>query len=202
MSACAFLIAVLFLFVYWRFQFTELTVVLFPLVFVMVLAGAMEVPVPSWSSPGVRDAWLLVHVLLVLIGYAALLLTAVASVFYLLEERRLKKKQRRGTLFGKLPPLGTLDEIITQAMGFAFAFITLSVVAGSTWAFIESGTRWIGDPKIVVSMITWGFYLVMIFLRTSAGWRGRKAALLVLTVVCCSALTWAAHVGLRPLLSQ
>jgi ABC-type transport system involved in cytochrome c biogenesis permease subunit len=87
-------------------------------------------------------------------------------------------------------------------MGFAFALITLSVVAGSTWAFVESGRSWIGEPKIAISMLTWAFYLVMVFLRTSAGWRGRKAAVLVLTVVCCSALTWAAHVGLRSLLLQ
>ena len=198
-SVCAFLIAVLFLFVYWRYQFTSLTVAVFPLVFVMALIGATEIPVASWSDARVRDAWLLVHVLLVLLGYAALVLAAFASLFYLLEERRLKRKKRR-VLFGKLPPLGTLDRIITQAMSFAFVLITLSVVVGSTWAFIESGTRWIADPKIVISMITWGFYLAMVFLRTSAGWRGRKAALLVLAEVCCSALTWAAHVGLRPLL--
>jgi ABC-type uncharacterized transport system permease subunit len=202
MSVCAFLIAVLFLSVYWRYQFTGLTVVLFPLVFVMALIGAMEIPVASWTSPEVRDAWLMVHVLLVLLGYSALVLAAVAAVFYLLQERQIKSKKRRGGLFGKLPPLNTLDRIITKAMGFAFALITLSVVAGSTWAFVESGTRWILDPKIAISMVTWGFYLVMVFLRTSAGWRGRKAAVLVLTVVGCSALTWAAHVGLRPMFTQ
>ncbi len=202
MSACAFLIALLFLFVYWRYQFSGLTVVLFPLVFLMALVGATEVPVAPWTNSRVRDAWLVIHVLLVLIGYAALLLAAVGSVFYLLEERRLKSKKRWKGLFGKLPPLDTLDRIITQAMGFAFAFITLSVVAGSTWAFIESGTKWIGDSKVAFSIVTWGFYLVMIFLRTNAGWRGRKAAVLVLTVVCCSALTWAAHIGLRPVLAQ
>lgn len=200
-SACAFLIAVVFLFVYWRYQFTGLTVFLFPLVFVMALVGAMEIPVSSWTNPTVRDAWLIVHVLLVLLGYAALLLTAVASIIYLIKEKRLKRK-RPQRLFEKLPPLGTLDNIITKAMGFAFALITLSVVAGSTWAFIESGTKWVGDAKVGISLVTWGFYLVMIFLRTSAGWRGRKAAVLVLTVVCCSALTWAAHVGLRPLLMK
>lgn len=201
MSVCAFLIAALFLFVYWRYDFTSLAVFLFPLVFVMALIGAMEIPVPGWTSTQVRDAWLMVHVLLVLVGYAALLLTAVASIVYLMQERRLKGKRRLG-VFEKLPPLGTLDTIITQAMGFAFVFITLSVVVGSTWAFIESGTRWIGDAKIGISMLTWGFYLVMIFLRTSAGWRGRKAAVLVLTVVGCSAITWAAHVGLRQILVQ
>jgi ABC-type transport system involved in cytochrome c biogenesis permease subunit len=201
MSVCAFLIAVLFLFVYWRYQFTGLSVFLFPLVFLMALVGAMEIPVASWTDERVRDLWLLVHVLLVLLGYAALLLTAVASIIYLMQERQLKRKSRIG-LLEKMPPLGTLDTIITKTMGLAFVFITLSVVAGSTWAFIESGTRWIGDPKVTISLITWGFYLVMVFLRTAAGWRGRKAALLVLTVVCCSALTWAAHVGLRPMLVQ
>ena len=201
-SVCAFLIAVLFLFIYWRYQFTGLTVVLFPLVFVMALIGATEVPVSSWSSPEVRDAWLLVHVLLVMSGYAALLLAAVASVFYLIAERQLKAKKRLSGLFGKLPPLGTLDRIITQAIGFAFVLITLSVVAGSTWAFIESGTKWILDPKVAISLVTWGFYLVMVYLRTSRGWRGRKAALLVLIVVGCSGLTWAAHVGLRTILTQ
>ena len=40
------------------------------------------------------------------------------------------------------------------------------------------------------------------FLRASAGWRGRKAALMAVSVLCCSALTWAAHVGLRSLLTK
>ena len=40
-----------------------------------------------------RDAWLLVHVMMVLLGYAALLLTAVASIFYLIQERQLKRKK-------------------------------------------------------------------------------------------------------------
>lgn len=201
MSACAFLIGVLFLLVYRRYQLTSLSVFLFPLVFLMALVGATEIPVASWSDERVRDLWLLVHVLLVLVGYAALLLTAGASVLYLIQERQLKRKSRPG-LFEKMPPLGTLDALITRSMGLAFVFITLSVVAGSTWAFIESGTRWIGDPKVTISLVTWGFYLAMVFLRTAAGWRGRKAALLVLTVVGCSALTWAAHVGLRPILVQ
>jgi ABC-type uncharacterized transport system permease subunit len=166
----------------------------------MSLIGATEIPISSWTNPQVRGAWLLVHVLLVLLGYAALLLTAVGSVFYLVQERGLKNK-RPVRLFEKLPPLGTLDRLVTQSMGVGFAFITLAVVAGSTWAFVESGTRWIREPKIVISLITWAFYLVMVFLRTTAGWRGRKAAVIAIAVLGCSALTWAAHVGLRPLIA-
>jgi hypothetical protein len=40
----------------------------------------------------------------------------------------------------------------------------------------------------------------MIFLRASAGWRGRKAAVMALAVLGCAALTWVAHIGLRPAL--
>lgn len=200
-SLCAFLIALFFVAVYWQYSFASLAVFLFPLVFLMTLLGATEVPVPSWSSRGVRDAWLLSHVGLVLLGYAALLLTAVASVFYLIQERHLKRKTSGG-LFDKLPPLGTLDDIINRSMGLGFVLLTLATVAGMTWAFIESGTRWIGEAKIAISLLTWWLCLIMVFLRTSAGWRGRKAAILALTVLGCSALTWAAHVGLQPVLSR
>ncbi|MEZ5354160.1 MAG: cytochrome c biogenesis protein CcsA [Bryobacteraceae bacterium] len=196
-SLCAFLIGVFFLFVYWRYSFASLSVFLFPLVFLMALLGSTEVPVPSWSNDGVRSAWLLMHVALVLLGYAALILTAVASIIYLIQERRLKTKTA-SSLFDKLPPLGTLDNLINRSMGLGFVLLTLATVAGMTWAFIESGTRWIGDAKIAISLLTWWLCLVMVFLRTSAGWRGRKAAVMSLTVVGCSALTWAAHVGLRP----
>jgi ABC-type uncharacterized transport system permease subunit len=200
-SICAFLISNVFLFVYWRYQFESLGVFLFPLVFLMALVGATEAPVAAWQNQGIRDAWLKIHVLLVLSGYAALLLTAAASIFYLIQERQIKRKSARG-FFDRLPPLGTLDNLITQSMGLGFVLITLAVVAGSVWAFIESGASWIGEAKIAISLATWAIYLVMIFLRTSAGWRGRKAALLAITVLGCFVITWAAHIGLRPVLAQ
>jgi ABC-type transport system involved in cytochrome c biogenesis permease subunit len=200
-TVCSFLIAVLFLFVYWRYDFASLSVCIFPLVFVMTQVGAIETPMLSWPSPGVRSAWLLLHVMMILSGYAALLLTAVASVFYLIQERQLKMK-KGVKLFSRLPPLGTLDNLITKSMGFGFVLITLGVIAGSTWASIESGTAWIKDPRIALAFITWGFYLAMVFLRATAGWRGRKAALMAVAVLCCSALTWAAHVGLSQMLAK
>lgn len=198
-SLCAFLIVLGFLLVYWRYQFESLSVFLFPLAFVLTLVGSLGSPISTWTNPTVRDAWLLVHVTLVLLGYAALLLMAAASLAYLIQERHLKSKKPR-VFFDRLPPLGTLDELISRSMAIGFVLITLAVIAGSTWAFIESGTRWIREPKIAISLVTWGFYLAMVFLRVSAGWRGRKAAFMAITVLGCSALTWAAHAGLRDLL--
>jgi ABC-type uncharacterized transport system permease subunit len=175
-------------------------VAMFPLVFLMTLVAALERPVATWPNVGVRDAWLMIHIILVLAGYAALLLTAIASVFYLVQERRLKHKQSSSWL-EKLPPLATLDNLISTSMNLGFVLLTLGVVFAITWASTESGTRWLSDPKILLSFFTWALCLLMIVLRASAGWRGRKAALMALTVLGCSALTWAAHVGLRPTLA-
>jgi len=200
-SLCAFLIAVLFLFVYWRYRLESLSVFIFPLVFILTLVSALGSPVPAWADSRVRDAWLVLHVILVLVGYAALLITAVASVTYLIRERQLKRKKPR-PYAENVPALGTLDELISKAMAAGFVFITLAVIAGSAWASVESGTRWIRDGRIVISLLTWGAYLVMVFLRAAAGWRGRKAAIMVIAVVGCSALTWAAHTSLRTLFSR
>lgn len=200
-SLCAFLIAVLFLWLYWRYKLESLSVFVFPLVFLLTLLGGLRSPGAGWASEGVRDAWLLVHVFLVLAGYAALLVTGVASVLYLVRERQLKHKVPKGPL-EKLPPLGVLDELTWKTMAVGFVFLTLAVIAGSTWAFVEWGTRWIGDPRIVISLVTWGLYLALVCLRIMVGWRGRKAAMAVIVLGGCFALTWAAHTGLRNWLSR
>jgi ABC-type uncharacterized transport system permease subunit len=197
-SLCALLFALLFLFLYWRYSYESLAVFIFPFVFVLTLVGELGSPVTHWGDARVRSAWLMVHVVLVLVGYAALLLTAVTSVLYLIRERQLKSKKAGGAL----PPLGTLDALMSRALSIGFVFITLAVIAGSTWASIESGTRWIADPRIIISLITWALYLVIIFFRVTAGWRGRRAAVMVLGLVGCSAITWAAHTGLKNLLSR
>ena len=79
-SLCGLLCALLFLFLYWRYGYESLAVFVFPLVFVLALVGELGSPVASWADTRLRSAWLVVHVVLVLIGYAALLLTAVTSI--------------------------------------------------------------------------------------------------------------------------
>jgi ABC-type uncharacterized transport system permease subunit len=195
LSMCAFLIVAIYLVAHWRYKLESLSVFIFPLVFVMVLVATMGNPVSAWSSPVVRNTWLTVHIVLVLLGYAALLLTAVASLLYLVQERELKNKKPHGFYY-RLPALGTLDDLISKSMAIGFVLITLAVVAGSTWGFIELKTKWISQPKIEISFLTWGVYMAMVFLRTIAGWRGRKAAIMTITVVCFAVVTWAAHARL------
>jgi ABC-type uncharacterized transport system permease subunit len=199
LSMCAFLVVVVFLFVHWRYKLASLSVFIFPLVFVMALVATLGNPVSAWSSPVVRNAWLTTHIVLVLLGYAALLFSAVGSMLYLFQERELKTRKPR-KFYYRLPPLGTLDDLVSKSMAVGFALITLAVIAGSTWAFIELKSDWIRQPKIAISFFTWGMYMALVCLRVTAGWRGRKAAMLTVAVVGCSALTWAAHARLGAML--
>jgi ABC-type uncharacterized transport system permease subunit len=195
LSMCAFLVVVVYLGVHFRYKLPSLSVFIFPLVFVMSLVATFGNPVTSFSSPILKSAWLTVHIVLVLLGYATLLFTAVASVLYLFQERELKSK-KPNRFYYRLPALGTLDDLISKFMGIGFVLITLGVIAGSTWAFVALQGDWIRQPEIAISFFTWGSYLAMVFLRVTAGWRGRKAALMTITVVGFSALTWAAHAKL------
>jgi len=195
LSMCAFLSALFFLFVHWRYRMASLSVFVFPLVFVMSLVATLGNPVNAFANPLLRQTWLTVHIVLVLLGFAALLLTAGASLLYLFQERELKSK-KPNKFYYRLPALGTLDELISRAMAVGFVLMTLAVIAATTWASIYLKSDWIADPKIVISFFTWGVYMALVVLRTTAGWRGRKAALMTVTVLGFSAITWAAHARL------
>jgi len=195
LSLCGFLIACTFLFVYWRYRTASLSVIIFPLVFVLTVIAGLSSRFPTWSSPTVRSASLIAHIVFILLGYAALLFTAVAAVAYLFQEQELKRKSPRGLVL-RLPPLGTLDELISSSLSLGFVAITIGTVIGAVWACVEFGTRWIMDPRIGISFITWGIYLALVFFRATAGWRGRKAALLAIAALCGSVVTWVAHVGI------
>ncbi|MBC7924522.1 MAG: cytochrome c biogenesis protein CcsA [Bryobacteraceae bacterium] len=192
-SLWAFFLGMLFLFVYWRYRIESLGVIFFPLVFVMTSAAAIRAPVQTWSSGAARDTWLVVHIALVLLGYAAIVLTAFASVLYLMQERQLKRKKSM-MLLERLPPLDILDSLISRSLGFGFALITLGVVTGITWAYIDSqGSQNLVDSRLTTALITWAACLLMVTLRVTAGWRGRRTALMAVAVAVCSAATWAVH---------
>ncbi len=194
---CSLLVALSFFFVHWRYQMKRLEVFLFPLVFALAVIGSWGVP-DGRQGRLFRDTWLVAHVALILPAYAALLLMSALSVLYLFQERRLKTKGRL-VLSDRLPPLAVLDGLIGRAMAAAFVLMTLSAAAGAVWGLLEAGAGWIAEPKIVISLVTWGLFLIMVLLRRLAGWRGRKAAYMAIAVLGGSALSWAAHIGLRGL---
>ena len=203
LSLGAWVVAIGFLAIYWRYKAESLSVFVFPLVFVLTLVAALRNTAGVAANSAPPQGWLNAHIVLALMAYAALLFTAIAAVAYLLQERNLKQKRKPGGSFYRLfPPLGTLDELISRSLGAGFVLITISIIIGSVWSYIKLGPAWIDSGLIATAFITWGIYLALIFFRVTAGWRGRKAAILAIVALCCSAITWIAHAQLERHLIQ
>ena len=71
--------------------------------------------------------------------------------------------------------------------------MTLGLIAGSILAEARYGTRYFADPKILLSGLMWVVYMVLLYTRWNAGWRGRKAAYLATFAFGAAVLAWVAN---------
>lgn len=191
-SVFAFLLMLFFLAVYFRYQTLSPGIFVFPLAFLLTFAAAMGQAPPQFASSALRGSWIALHIALIFTGYAALALSFAASLLYLLQERSIKAKQTDG-LMSRLPALEVLDDIGYRALLFGFPFMTLGLLAGSVIAQEQFGAAYLRDPKIVLSLLMWVVYLLLVYTRWSAGWRGRRAAFLATFAFLAAVSAWAAN---------
>ena len=79
-------------------------------------------------------------------------------------------------LIARLPSAATFDRMALWATSIAFPIWTFAVIAGALWANKAWGRYWGWDPKETWAFITWVVYAGYLHARATAGWRGRKAA--------------------------
>jgi cytochrome c-type biogenesis protein CcsB len=91
----------------------------------------------------------------------------------------------RGGLMRWLPDAARLDRLAYGLVAFAFPVWTFAVIAGAIWAEQAWSRYWGWDPKETWSFITWLAYAAYLHARATAGWRGRRAAVLSLIGFCC-----------------
>jgi len=195
-SVSAFLITVVFLWVYYRYRYESVAVFVFPIVFLLAFVANLGTPLEPWIQESVGSWWLSAHVVMFLVGYAALFLTFIAAVMYLLQERELKSKRPRAFYY-RLPPLNKLDGVAYRTLTIGFLAVTIGIVMASVWASVQWGARWIVDPTIALAFLTWAIYLAMVFSRWAVGWRGRKGAYFAIAGFCCAALSWIVNSGVH-----
>jgi ABC-type uncharacterized transport system permease subunit len=191
-SVLGFLIMVLFLIAYMIYRTTSPGIVVFPLVFLLTFIGATRQEPFVLASSSARQGWLIAHIALIFAGYAALALSFSASLIYLIQERALKSK-RPGGMLARLPALQVTDEIGFRSLLLGFPFMTAGLVAGLVIAQARFGHVDFLDPKIFLSVLTWAVYLVLLYTRWSAGWRGRRAAYLAAGAFAMAIVAWAAN---------
>jgi ABC-type uncharacterized transport system permease subunit len=191
-SLLALIISTVFLAIALRYRTLSFGIFALPLAFLLTVVPALGPDKYTFTSPTVRTGWLLLHIGSLLMAYAALIFSLMASSLYLLQERRLKSKESPGFL-NWLPPLDTMDQIAQTTLVLGFCAMTAGLFAGSLIAQESVGSAYFADPKVVLSFAMWGLYAVMLFVRRSTGLRGRRAVYLSSVVFLVMLCVWAAN---------
>jgi ABC-type uncharacterized transport system permease subunit len=198
-SLMALVVAGLFLGI-WRFYGTfSFSIFALPAAFFLALPPALGPDAFAFPSNGVKRGWLVIHIALLLAAFVALGFSVIASGLYLLQEKYLKAKMKPGAKqwviqLDWLPPLDTLERIAHLMLMLGFPCMTVGLMIGSLLAQESVGPAYFLDPKVVASFVMWGVFVMLLFLRRSAGLRGKRAAYLSGAVFVAMIIVWAANV--------
>jgi len=150
-----------------------------------LLFYALSIPAGSNIEPLVpalqNNLLLSVHVATAIVAYGSFTIAFATALLYLVQP----ETGRWG-----LPKPQVLDEIGYRAIVVGFPFLTLTIVLGALWADVAWGRYWGWDPKETASLVTWFIYGAYLHARVVRGWRGRKAAILLLVGFGATLLTY------------
>ena len=159
--------------------------------------------------PALRSSWLVMHVSVIMVSYAALLVGSLLSLAVLFTDRGEALELRSssigsggyckavaagdsGVLQLQSVQLSTneqLDSLSYRTITVGFLMLTVGIVSGAVWANEAWGSYWSWDPKETWALICWLVYAAYLHTRLSRGWQGRRPALvavvgLVVIAVC------------------
>lgn len=179
--------------------------ILLPVILLVFLAGTVLYAQASPLVPALQSYWLAIHVTLVSIAEGALMTSAVLTILFLLKtryERLADKPGKRLAAFtsvgARLPAATTLDKVAYRIVAFAFPLYTVAIICGAIWAEAAWGRYWGWDPKETWAFIVWVIYACYLHARSTAGWRGSKAA--VIAIVGLTSF-WFNFIGVNLLVS-
>lgn len=130
----------------------------------------------SLNTPSNMPLSLIMHIALAMAGLTAFAVSAAMSGLYLVVSKRLKsKKLIMGS--GRLPSLSVLDALHLKSLLIGFPLYTGALLIGSAYAFQGTGDLTV---SYMIAIGSWIIYGGVLQARLTAGWRGRRAALLTL----------------------
>ena len=155
-----------------------------------------DLKISSNLVPALRSSWLVMHVSVVMLSYAALIIGSLlsASVLFINKTEPLQLRSSSSgvggfkmfesyTIKNVIEPITfshseELDTLSYRSILVGFVLLTLGLITGAVWANEAWGTWWSWDPKETWAFISWLFYAAYLHMRISRGWQGRRPAIL------------------------
>ena len=151
----------------------------------------------SELMPALHSVWFVIHIIAAATAGAAFNVGGIAAILYLVRTRAEARGSVRGYL-ARIPSAAALDRVSYRFHAFAFPLWTFTIAAGAIWAQFAWGRFWGWDPKETWSLVTWIVYAVYLHARATAGWKGRRAAVVAVVGL---ATFWFNFIGINLLVS-
>jgi len=154
--------------------------------------------------PALRSSWLVMHVSVIMLSYAALLVGSLLSLAVLVTDRGNSLELRSSSIGSggyrqaqlatasngggagspqlqlssvAMPVAEQLDSLSYRTITVGFLLLSVGLVCGAVWANEAWGSWWSWDPKETWALICWLVYAAYLHTRLIRGWQGRKPAL-------------------------
>jgi len=154
--------------------------------------------------PALRSSWLVMHVSVIMVSYAALLVGSLLSLAVLFTDRGNSLELRSSSIGSggyrqaalvtagdgsgsgvaplqlssvSMSVVEQLDSLSYRTITVGFLLLSVGLVSGAVWANEAWGSWWSWDPKETWALICWLVYAAYLHTRLIRGWQGRKPAL-------------------------
>lgn len=156
----------------WRYKTGAVMNIGLIVALLLLIFARVQYVSPSGLVPALQQSALLsAHVASAVVAYGTLTIGFGAAILYIIQSRR-------NSVW--LPDLTTLDTISYHSVLIGFPFLTVLIILGALWADVAWGKYWSWDPKETASLVTWLIYAGYMHARVLRGWRGNKAAVLLI----------------------
>jgi cytochrome c-type biogenesis protein CcsB len=171
-TAFAWGIAAAGLFFWWRYRIQLVNASSIVIAVVLLIVASLLPSRHAPLVPALQQSLLLTsHVAAAIVAYGSFTVGFTAALLYIWQRARRSPR---------LPPPELLDDISYHSVMIGFPFLTLVIILGALWADVAWGRYWGWDPKETASLVTWLIYAGYLHARFLRGWRGTRAAVLLI----------------------
>lgn len=144
--------------------------VLFPISILTLLFSAF---LASPYTPRAFSAGIIVHILVSILAYSILTISAAHAVLLIVQDKRLKAHHPGGMMWG-LPPLQTMERLLFEILVVGVVMLTLAIVTGLLFVSDMFAQHLL--HKTVLTIVAWIIYGILLWGHFLKGWRGSSAA--------------------------
>lgn len=132
---------------------------------------------PQQAEAKFYSAGMLVHIFVSLLAYSVMIVSTLQAILVNIQSNHLHRHELNHRISSILPPLQSMERLMFEWVFIGFILLTIAMVTGGM--YVENLLAQHLIHKTVLTLISWGFFAVLIFGHFYLGWRGKRASQLI-----------------------